>query len=108
MNAKQDAEADPKGRAQPRIAQVQRPRRQLRFHGSPEAVRRRRALHGEINERRAGEIERREEIEVRRKPEMIGNRRGDESPDEIAGDIAGDVGGRSRGGRRTALGCSPR
>ena len=70
----------------------------LRFHGSPEAVRGRRPLYGEIHERGAGEIERREEIEVRRQPEMIGHRRGDEPSDEIAGDIAGDVGGRSRGG----------
>ncbi len=93
----QDAEADAERGAQPRIAQVQRPRGQLRLHRPPEAVGGRSPLHREIDEHGPGQIERREEIEVRREPEMIGYRGGDESPDEVARDVTGDVGGRSGG-----------
>ena len=54
----------------------------------------RRALHGEIDEQGTRQVENSEEIEIRREPEMIGHRCGDEPADEIARDIAGDIGRR--------------
>ncbi len=66
----------------------------MRAHAFPDAAHRRCLLHGEIDERRAGEIEQREEIEIGGEAEMIGDAGGDQPPDEIARHVAGDVGGK--------------
>ena len=70
----------------------------MREHGSKrrgciaDRVHRLNPLDGEINQHRAGKIEQREEIEIRRQAEMIGDSRRNQPADQIACDVTGDVG----------------
>ena len=98
----QDAEADAESRAQPRVAQMRDPRRERRAGGRRHLHHRRGLRDGEVDEHRAGEIERREEIEVRGKAQVVGDRGRNQAADEIAGDIAGDIGGEGA----TGVGCA--
>ncbi len=59
---------------------------------------RRRAVDGERDERRTGEVEQREGVEVRGEAEMVRQARREEPADQIARDIARDVGGEGAGG----------
>ena len=52
----------------------------------------------EVDQHGAGEIERREEVEIRGEAQMVGDRGRDQAADEIARDIAGDVGGERAAG----------
>ena len=62
------------------------------------------ALDREINQHRAGEIEQREEIEIRCQAEAVGDRGGNQPADQVARDIAGDIGReRAAGVHRAAL-----
>jgi hypothetical protein len=65
------------------------------------------ALDGEVDQHRAGEIEQREEVEVRGQPERIDHGGRHQPSDQIAGDVAGDV-GRERAAASIELHCSPR
>jgi hypothetical protein len=59
---------------------------------------------GEIDQRRTGEVERREEIEIPGEAKAVGDRRRDQPADKVAGDIAGDVRGKCAAGvHRAAL-----
>ena len=79
-------------------------RREAAIAPSPHRMHRLDALDGEIDQHRAGEIEQREEIEIRRQAEIVGDRGRDQPADQIAGDVAGDVGGeRAAGIHRAAL-----
>ena len=62
------------------------------------------ALNGEVHQHRAGQIEQREEVEVRRQPERVDDRGRHQPSDQIAGDVAGDIGRkRAAGVHRAAL-----
>ena len=62
------------------------------------------ALDGEIDQHRAGEIEQREEIEIRGQPERVDDRGRHQPADQVAGDVAGDIGReRAAGVHRAAL-----
>ena len=50
------------------------------------------ARNREIHQNRTGEIEGREDVEIRCQAEMVGHRGRDQSADQIARDVAGDVG----------------
>ena len=79
------------------IAAKRRLRRRHRMHRLD-------ALDREIDQRRAGKVQQREEIEVRCQPERVGDGRRHQPPDQVAGDVAGDIGGeRAAGVHRAAL-----
>jgi len=42
----------------------------------------------EVHQYRAGEIQRREEIEIRTQPERVDDSRGNQAADQVAGDVA--------------------
>ena len=65
----------------------------MRVHAAAHVVHGLGLLDGEIDQRRAEQIERGEEIEIGGEPEMVGDAGGDQPPDQIAGDVAGDIGG---------------
>ena len=54
-------------------------------------------MHREVDQQRAGQVESREDVEVRGQAQVIGERRRDQPADQIARDIARDVGGEGAG-----------
>ena len=80
---------------------MRKPRRKRRT-GRPHLHYRRGPCDGVVNKHRAHEIERRKEVEIRGKAEVVSDRRRDQPANQIACDIASDVGGKSA----ASVGCT--
>ena len=68
------------------------------FHAVAGFSHARRLVNGEIDEDRASEVQHREQIEIRSKPELVGDSCRDDAADQIARNIARDVCGESGAG----------
>ena len=101
--AEQDAEADAECGAKWRIAPVPEHRCERRLRRRPR-MHRLHPLDGEVHQRGAGEIQRREEVEIRCQPERVDDSCGNQAADQVAGDVAGDIGRKGAAGiHRAAL-----